>query len=91
MAQLGLGESKWRMIRRVLGKKKFRYDDARNMTRHDESHFEWLVSNGFFASVGDDAYELTVKGKGSAELGLYEFEPPVPVPVASPARKSGKK
>lgn len=73
MAQLSLGESKWRMIRRVLRRKQFRYDDARNMTRHDGGHFEWLVSEGFFAAAGDDSYTVTEKGKAAAELGFYEI------------------
>lgn len=72
MARLSLGESRWRMLRRVLRKKKFRYDDARSMTRNDQEHFDWLVENGFFAEVGDDQYEVTDRGKEAADLGLYE-------------------
>ena len=72
MALLSLGESKWRMLRRVLKRKRFRYDDARNMTRHDRVHFDWLVDNGLFVAVGDGLYELTDRGKAAAELGLYE-------------------
>ncbi|HJZ59436.1 MAG TPA: hypothetical protein VKE74_31110 [Gemmataceae bacterium] len=75
MAQLSLGESRWRMVRRVLGKKKFRFEDARNMTRHDRAHFDWLVDNGFFSEVEIGFYAVTGKGKESAELGLYEYEP----------------
>jgi hypothetical protein len=73
MAQLSLGESKWRMLRRVLRRKQFRYDDARNMTRADETHFDWLVREGFFAKAGDDSYTVTEKGKAAAELGFYEI------------------
>ena len=72
MAQLSMGESKWRMLRRVLRAKRFRYTDCRNMTRHDQAHFEWLLDCGFFAEVGEDAYEVTDKGKTAAELGFYE-------------------
>jgi hypothetical protein len=73
VAQLSLGESKWRMVRRVDREKKFAYTDIRNMTRTDELYFEWLVGNGFVASAGGDLYELTERGKAAAELGLYEI------------------
>jgi hypothetical protein len=63
------------MVRRVLAKKKFRFEDARNMTRHDRAHFDWLVDNGFFTEVETGMYTVTTKGKESAELGLYEYEP----------------
>ena len=72
MALISLGESKWRMLRRALKKKRFRYDDTRNMTRLDRRYFDWLVENGFFAAVGGGLYEVTDKGKAAAELGLYE-------------------
>ena len=86
MAQLSLGECKWRMVRMILKKKKFRFEDARNQTRHDSMHFEWLVTNGLFASLGDDWYELTDKGKASADLGYYEFTPIAPVVTKAPRR-----
>ena len=72
MAQISLGESRWRMVRRVLRKKRFRYDDARNQTRHDQVHFDWLVENGFFESLDDGWYSITDKGRASADLGFYE-------------------
>jgi hypothetical protein len=72
MARLSLGESRWRMLRRVLRKKKFRYEDSRSMTRNDQVHFDWLVENGFFVEVGESLYEVTEKGKDAADLGLYE-------------------
>lgn len=75
MAQLSLGESKWRMLRRVLKKKKFKYDDCRNMTRHDEGHFDWLLDNGMFVASGDGSFEVTDKGRAAAELGEYEWAP----------------
>src|SRR5690349_8898527 len=53
VALISLGESKWRMVRRVLKKKRFAYADCRNGTRHDEEHFDWLVANGFFVAAGD--------------------------------------
>jgi hypothetical protein len=87
MAQLSLGECKWRMVRMVLKKKRFRFEDARNQTRHDKMHFDWLVANGLFASVGDEWFELTEKGKSAADLGFYEFSPSIPV-VAKPMRRS---
>jgi hypothetical protein len=72
MALLSLGESKWRMLRRVLRKKKFTFDDCRNQGRHDREHFDWMVQNGLFVEVGDGLYEVTDKGKSAADLGLYE-------------------
>ena len=72
MALLSLGEARWRMVRRVIRKKRFRYEDARNMTRHDQAHFDWLVEKGFVAQAGDGQYELTERGRNSAELGFYE-------------------
>jgi hypothetical protein len=61
------------MLRRVVRKKRFLYTDTRNMTRSDALYFEWLVEHGFFVSVGDEWYELTDKGKASADLGFYEI------------------
>ncbi|MDB5311098.1 MAG: hypothetical protein JWO38_5300 [Gemmataceae bacterium] len=75
MAQLSLGEAKWRMVRRVLKKKQFRFEQARNQTRHDQVHFDWLVAEGFFAQIGEGLYELTEKARGAADLGMYEWEP----------------
>jgi len=72
MAQISLGESKWRMLRRALHKKTFRYQDCRNMHRFDRDHFDWLVKNGFFEAVGDDLYRVTAKGEAAAELGFYD-------------------
>lgn len=76
MAQLSLGEARWRMLRRALKKKKFTYSDCRNMTRFDQAHFEWFLENEFMVQVGDGLYELTEKGRQSADLGMYEWEPP---------------
>jgi hypothetical protein len=73
MALISLGESRWRMLRRVLRKKRFRYEDARNMTRHDEEHFEWLVGKGFFVQDGDGWYSITDRGKEASDLGFYEI------------------
>jgi len=72
MALLSMGESRWRMLRRVLRKKRFRYEDARNMSRNDQVHFDWLVEGGFFKDVGSGHYEVTEKGKEAADLGFYE-------------------
>ena len=72
MAQISLGESRWRMVRRVLRKKRFRYSDARNQTRHDQVHFEWLVEHGFFERLSDGWFAVTDKGRASADLGFYE-------------------
>jgi hypothetical protein len=73
MAKRSLGELKWRMLRRVVRKKKFQYADARNMTRSDDLYFEWLVGNGFVADKGGGWWELSDKGRASAELGFYEI------------------
>lgn len=73
MATISLGESRWRMLRRVLKKKKFRFDDARNMTRHDQAHFDWLIDRDFFVANGDNTFTITDKGKDAAELGFYEI------------------
>ena len=88
MASISLGESRWRMLRRILKKKKFRYEDARNMTRHDQAHFDWLVDNGMFVASGDGSYEMTEKGRAAADLGEYEWVPAVPAatPLARPMR-----
>jgi hypothetical protein len=75
MAQLSLGENRWRMLRRVVRKKRFTFDDARNMTRQDQGHFDWFVANGFVAPDGVGTYRLTDRGRVAAELGLYEWEP----------------
>lgn len=86
MAQLSLGEGKWRMLRRGLGTgKRFRFTDCRNGTRHDKDHFDWLLDEGFFVDAGDGWFEVTEKGRGSADLGLYEYEPSRI--DSSPARK----
>jgi hypothetical protein len=74
MAQLSLGESRWRMLRRVVKKKRFSYADCRNMTRYDEDHFDWLVDHGFVAVAGEGTYEMTDKGRAAADLGLYDWE-----------------
>ncbi len=60
------------MLRRVLRKKRFQFDDCRNMSRNDKAHFDWLVKLGFFQALGDGYYTVTEKGKESAELGFYE-------------------
>jgi len=78
MAQLSLGEARWRMLRRVLSRKRFDFADCRNMHRQDRKHFDWLVENGFFAAAGDGRYELTDKGRDAADLGFYEYEPARP-------------
>ena len=90
MAQLSLSECKWRMVRRVLKKKRFKFEDARNGTRHDQDQFDWLVAEGFMVVVGDDLYELTEKGKGAADLGFYDFEPRPAAAEAPKAKSAGK-
>ncbi|MBN9522027.1 hypothetical protein J0H58_26510 [bacterium] len=75
MAQMSLGEGKWRMLRRVLKKRAFQYADCRNQARHDQEHFDWLLEHGFFAANGDDTFAITPAGRGAAELGLYDGEP----------------
>jgi hypothetical protein len=72
MAFLSMGESRWRMLRRGLKKKKFRYDDARNMSRNDQIHFDWLISAGFIKEAGDGYFTVTDRGREAADLGFYE-------------------
>jgi hypothetical protein len=96
MALVSIGESRWRMLRRVLRKKKFKFDDARNMTRLDRQHFDWLLTNGFMSKVAEDAYELTDRGRASADMGEYDWEPtaatvaPPAAATVAPPKKSKK-
>jgi hypothetical protein len=57
----------------VLKKKKFKYEDARNMTRHDQVHFDWLVERGFFEDSGGGWFAVTDKGRTASDLGFYEI------------------
>lgn len=75
MALLSLGESRWRMLRRVIKKKQFKYEDARGMTRADQTHFDWLLTNGFFAVAEKGLYTMTDRGRAAADLGEFELEP----------------
>jgi hypothetical protein len=88
MTLLSLGESRWRMLRRVVKKKRFAFEDMRNQTRNDRQHLDWFVANGFVAPAGEEVFELTARGKAAAELGEYEWEPAAL--AATPAEK-GKK
>jgi hypothetical protein len=72
MAQVSLGESKWRMLRRALNTNRFRFEDTRTMHRQDRVHSDWLVERGFFEAAGPDLYRVTDKGKAAADLGFYE-------------------
>jgi hypothetical protein len=72
MALLSMGESRWRMLRRGLKKKKFRYEDIRNMSRNDQIHFDWLVAGEFIKDLGGGFFTVTDKGREAAELGFYE-------------------
>ena len=60
------------MLRRGLKKKKFTYDDIRNMSRNDQVHFDWLLASGFFKDVGEGYYTVTDAGREAADLGFYE-------------------
>lgn len=91
MALVSIGEARWRMLRRVLRKKKFTYADIRNMTRHDEKHFGWLVGNGFVTRLAEDAYELTERARAAADLGEYHWEPATgPTTPPKPEMTAGK-
>jgi hypothetical protein len=62
------------MLRRALKRpKRFRFEDVREMARKDREYFDWLLSCGFVAGLGDGWYALTDRGKAAADLGLYEF------------------
>lgn len=102
MAELSLGECKWRMVRRALLKSKKRADrsftlaDVRNMTRHDKEHFGWLLRNGFVAAAparpGREArYRLTDLGAGACDMGYYDDGalPAVRPAAASPSPPAG--
>ena len=74
MAELSLGELKWRMLRYAMRKpKRFRLEDVRPMTRKDRGNLDWLVARAFVAELGGGWYALTDRGKAAADLGLYEF------------------
>ncbi len=70
----------------VLKKKRFRFEDARNQTRHDRMHFDWLVANGLFSAIDEVWFEMTEKGKAAADLGYYEFSSSIAAPVKTPRR-----
>ncbi|HSQ54285.1 MAG TPA: hypothetical protein VLM40_00960 [Gemmata sp.] len=72
MALISMGESKWRMLRRALKKKRFKFEDTRNMARQDKLHFEWLINHGLIEPAGEGYYAVTEKGKEAADLGFYE-------------------
>lgn len=73
MAILSMGECKWRMLRRVLHRKRFTYDDCRNQGRHDKEHFDWLLDHGFIVEIAPDRFELAGKAREAADLGFYEI------------------
>jgi hypothetical protein len=73
------------MLRRVVKAKRFKYADCRNMTRHDQGHFDWLLGGGFFAVAGDGTFEVTDRGKAAADLGMYDWEPGA-MPQVKPKR-----
>ena len=72
MALLSMGESRWRMLRRGLKRKRFRFEDTRNMSRNDQVHFDWLVARGFVKDLGDGFFTVTDQGREAADLGFYE-------------------
>ena len=72
MASISMGESRWRMLRRGLKKKRFKFEDTRNMSRNDKAHFEWLIRQGFIEAVGEGFYTVTESGKEAADLGFYD-------------------
>ena len=90
MAQLSLGENRWRMIRRAVHLRRFRYEDCRNQTPQDRTHFDWCLANEFFVEVGGGWYELTAKGVDSADLGYYQFEPQSALPPARPIKAASR-
>jgi hypothetical protein len=90
MALLSLGENRWRMLRRVIKKKTFRFEDARNMSMRDRRHFDWFVASGFISELEDEVYALTERGRAAADLGEYEWEPAAGTPT-HPAKKPKKK
>ncbi len=72
MAQLSMGETKWRMLRLAIKKKRFRYEHVRNWSRKDEEQLRWLMDRGFVEDLGDGWYAVTTEGREAADLGFYE-------------------
>jgi len=86
--QVSLSIAHWRMLRKGLGKKRFEFEQLREMQRQDRKVFDWLVDNGFFAAVDGEKYQVTDKGKASADQGFYEWTPP---PAATPKKGRNRK
>lgn len=89
MAQLSLGEAKWRMLRLALRKKRFTFADVRSMNRRDRGDLDWLIAGRFVAPVADEVYEITARGRDAADLGFYDLPEPVP-PSSNGHHRNGK-
>jgi hypothetical protein len=88
MAELSMGELKWRMLRLALKKpRRFRFEDVRPMTRKDREHLDWLAARGFVSDLGGGLYAITDRGKAAADLGMYEHQPG---DAETPAKGEGK-
>jgi hypothetical protein len=84
VAQLSVGESAWRMLRRAIKlRQAFRLVDVRNYARGDQRHFDTLVRLGLFeaSETGGDRFVVTQLGREAADLGLYDTAR-VPQPAA---------
>lgn len=90
MAQLSLGEARWRILRLALRHKQFQFNDVRTWTRHDRRHFDWLLTREFIVLVDDETYELTDRGRESADLGFYEFTAPAKAASVGSGRRARK-
>lgn len=77
MSQISLGESKWRILRRLFlsTNGKLPFDAARNWTRFDGKHVDELVKLGLVTVTDDEksmVLAITELGKDSQELGFVE-------------------
>lgn len=90
MAQLSLGEAKWRMLRMaVLHGPTFKFLDVRSWTRQDRTNFDWLLARKFIELASGENYRLTPLGSAAAELGMYDLV--APEPPKKPAKATAKK
>src|SRR5437660_730673 len=80
MALLSLGESKWRMVRRALKKKSFRFTDCRNQTRQDRDQFDGLLVANKVAVGAVLVVGLANADKGFAKTVLVNVAHVTPVP-----------
>lgn len=75
VAQISLGEAKWRMLRRALvAPQPFRFEAVREWAalRYERKTFDRLVRLGMFIDTGGGFYRLSPAGREAADLGYYD-------------------